>query len=147
MRRSLLLGASSLTLFGCHFLPWRLPYHPTAGMIVKRTGTDYSFEVRNCRDPRQRLNLASLTVWRLEERAHKVHCELRWTDVNVPSLTSSWMYGSVPPGYQSEGCLPLESGKTYEIRVGAGAGSTAVFALDTAGVPRMVADGCSERPD
>jgi hypothetical protein len=113
------------------------------GVIVKRAGVDYSFEVRNCRDHRQRLNLKSLTVWKVEGQARQAHCELRWTDVNVPSLTSSWMYGSVPSGYQSEGCLPLEPGKTYEVRVGAGAGSTAIFTLDEGGLPRMVADGCS----
>jgi hypothetical protein len=137
-----LVGLVASALTGCSLLGWRLPYNPSAGAAVAREGNGYLVRIINCYDDRVLLPLRALTVDHVVDGKRSRHCELSWSDSNHAPVTGSWRYGSSPPGYQVEGCLPLQPGETYELRLRAGAGGVARFAVEKDSAPRMLDDGC-----
>jgi hypothetical protein len=120
---------------------------PAAGSIlITRTGAEtpsFRFEESDSKKPAA---IYAINVSILDS-TRRVVCTIRRTKVGeVLSFEKSWLYGTVPNGFESPKCAPLEYGVSYLITaVGFHNGSLAFEVRGKRVVPSKVPDGGSNK--
>jgi hypothetical protein len=84
-------------------------------IVAVRESSGYVFEFGD------RRAIDSLSIFEISGAERRLVCSIQ-SDRRSSPLVGRWVYASVPPGYQKEGCASLDPGSYYLEAFGAGLG-------------------------